>query len=71
MIARKFKRTLELLVKTFEVTTPNGESIIATRVYNNCIVIVCDRETLADLVDLDMVDFDVIMGMDWLVNFFL
>ena len=44
-------------MKPFEVSTPIGESIIARRVYRNCIVTVCGRDTLADLVDLDMVDF--------------
>uniref|UniRef100_M1DMG3 Gag-pol polyprotein n=1 Tax=Solanum tuberosum TaxID=4113 RepID=M1DMG3_SOLTU len=56
LIAEKFKRTPKLLVKPFEVSTPIGESIIARRVYRNCIVTVCDRYTLADLVELEMVD---------------
>jgi len=68
LIAEKFKRTPELLVKPFEVSTPIGDSIIARRVYRNCIITVCDRDTLADLVELEMVDFDVIMGMDWLAS---
>ncbi|WMV33117.1 hypothetical protein MTR67_026502 [Solanum verrucosum] len=70
LIVEKFKRTPELLVKPFEVSTPIGESIIARRVYHNCIVTICDRDTLADLVELEMVDFDVIMGMDWLSSYY-
>ena len=35
LIVGKFKRTPELLVKPFEVSTPIGESIIARRVYPN------------------------------------
>ncbi|KAH0688987.1 hypothetical protein KY289_016345 [Solanum tuberosum] len=66
LIVGNFKRTPELLVKPFEVSTPIAESIISRRVYRNCIVTICDRDTLADLVELEMVDFDVIMGMDWL-----
>ena len=50
----------------FKVSTPIGESIIARRVYRNYIVTVCNRDTLADLLELEIVDFDVIMGMDWL-----
>ncbi|XP_069151842.1 uncharacterized protein [Solanum lycopersicum] len=53
-------------MKPFEVSTPIGESIIAKRVYRNCIVIVSDRDTLADLVELYMVDYDVIIGTDWI-----
>ena len=56
LIAGKFKRTPELLVKSFNVSTPIGESIIARRVYRYCIVSVCDHNTLADLVELDMVN---------------
>ena len=33
LIAKKFKRTPELLVKPFDVSTLFGESIIARRVY--------------------------------------
>ena len=68
LVARKFERIPELLVKQFEVSTPVGESIIARRVYRNCIVTVCGRDTMADLVELEMVDFDVIMGMDLLAS---
>ncbi|XP_049397246.1 uncharacterized protein LOC125861371 [Solanum stenotomum] len=68
LIAEKFKRTPKLLVKPFEVSTPMCESIIARRVYRNCIVTVCDHDTLADFVELEMVDFDVIMGMYWLAS---
>ena len=65
---KKFERTPELLVKPFEVSIPVGESIVAKKVYRNCIVTVCDHDTLADLIELEMVDFDVIMGMDWLAS---
>ncbi|MCF8704095.1 hypothetical protein L3055_11215 [Corynebacterium sp. MC-02] len=41
-------------IEPFEVATPVGDSVIASRVY-------C---TKADLVELAMTDFDVIMGMD-------
>ena len=68
LVAGKVERIPELLVKPFEVSTPVGESIIARRVYRNCIVTVCGRDTMADLVDLKMVDFDVIMGMEWLAS---
>ena len=57
-------------MKPFEVSTPIGESIISRRVYRNCIVTFCGRDTLADLVDLDMVAFDVILAMDWLAYYY-
>ena len=36
--------------------------------YRNSIVTVCVHDTLSYLVEIDMVDFDVIMGMDWLAS---
>ncbi|CAN4106298.1 unnamed protein product [Withania somnifera] len=68
LVAGKFKRTPELLHRPLEVATPTGESIIARRIYHDCIVTICGRDTLADLIELEMVEFDVIMGMDWLAS---
>ncbi|XP_070020573.1 uncharacterized protein [Nicotiana sylvestris] len=43
-----------------------GDSIVVNRVYRLCMVIIGGLETHVDLILLDMVDFDVILGMDWL-----
>ncbi|XP_070048959.1 uncharacterized protein [Nicotiana tomentosiformis] len=43
---------------------------MAARVYRGCIVTVHGRDTVVDLIELGMVDFDVIMGMDWLYSCF-
>ncbi|XP_070019629.1 uncharacterized protein [Nicotiana sylvestris] len=55
---------LEQLSEPFLVSTPVGESVKVTRVYKGCIVSVQGRNTKADLIELEMVDFDVIIGMD-------
>ncbi|XP_070015394.1 uncharacterized protein [Nicotiana sylvestris] len=60
----------EQLHESFFVLTLVCDSIIATRVYRNCVVMVCGRATTTDLIELEMVDFDVIMGMDWLYSCF-
>ncbi|XP_070008208.1 uncharacterized protein [Nicotiana sylvestris] len=65
-IARKFGIVPEILSDPFMVSTPFGESIIARRVYRGCTITVCGHQTSADLVELEMLDFDAIMGMDWL-----
>jgi len=65
-VARKFGIVPEILSDPFAVSTPIGESIIARRVYRGCTVTICSRQTSADLVELEMMDFDAIMGMDWL-----
>ncbi|XP_075096267.1 uncharacterized protein LOC142174380 [Nicotiana tabacum] len=65
-IAKKFGIEPEKLCEPFKVSTPVGESVIARYIYKGCPVKVCHRLTVADLVELEMLDFDVIMGMDWL-----
>ncbi|XP_070057058.1 uncharacterized protein [Nicotiana tomentosiformis] len=67
LIASKFGIKPEL-VKPFEVSTPAGDSVIARRVYRDCIIVVHSRSTVAGLIELDMVEFDVIIGMDWLAS---
>ncbi|KAH0748577.1 hypothetical protein KY290_027809 [Solanum tuberosum] len=51
----------EQLSKPFNVSTVIGESILAERVYRDCSISVNHKSTTADLVELDMVDFDVIL----------
>ena len=42
-----------------------GESVIAKRVYRNCPIRLPNRVSYVELVELDVLDFDVILGMDW------
>ncbi|KAG5630394.1 hypothetical protein H5410_002111 [Solanum commersonii] len=63
-VAMKFGISLEQLVEPFSVSTLVGNSILAEKVYRNCTIFVNHRDTVADLVELDMVDFNVILGMD-------
>ncbi|KAH0636085.1 hypothetical protein KY290_036497 [Solanum tuberosum] len=65
-IAVQFSVSPETLSEPFSVSTPVGDPVIARRVYRNCRVTVSQKVTSADLVELEMVDFDVILGMDWL-----
>ncbi|XP_070045479.1 uncharacterized protein [Nicotiana tomentosiformis] len=58
----------EKLCEPFEVSTLVGESAIDRRIYKECPIKVYHRLTVADLVELEIVDFDVIMGMDWDAN---
>ncbi|KAH0709324.1 hypothetical protein KY284_010751 [Solanum tuberosum] len=61
----KFDMFPDVLGKPFSVSTPVGDSIVAKRVYRGCPISLPNRITLVDLVELDMLDFDVILGMDW------
>ncbi|XP_070054191.1 uncharacterized protein [Nicotiana tomentosiformis] len=47
-----------------------NNSIIVDRVYRSCIVTLCGYETKEDLLLLDMTDFEVILGMDWLSPYY-
>ena len=48
------------------VSLPTGDSRLAESVYMDSRVIIGSQEFLADLILLDIHDFDVILGMDWL-----
>ncbi|XP_070031954.1 uncharacterized protein [Nicotiana tomentosiformis] len=52
------------------MSTPIGKSIVFAWVYRDSVVTVHGRDTMADLIELGMLDFDVIMGMDWLYSCF-
>jgi len=51
------------------VSTPVGDSIMVDHVYRSCVVTIGSLETSVDLLLLDMVDFDVILGLDWLSTY--
>ncbi|XP_070036634.1 uncharacterized protein [Nicotiana tomentosiformis] len=69
-VAMEFRIEPEHLPELFSVSTPVGESIVAARVYRGCVVIVHSWDTVDDLIELGMVDFDITMGMDWLYSCF-
>ena len=50
------------------VTTPLGERMLKTSVFKGCEVVVEGIVLKANLIPLEMVDFDVILDMDWLSN---
>ena len=45
---------------------PVADLVVATRVYRSCQISLPNRVTLVDLFELDMLEFDVMLGMDWL-----
>ena len=52
------------------MSTLVGESVIAKRVYKNRPISFANRVSNVDLVELHMLDFDIILGMDWLQDSF-
>ena len=51
------------------VSLPTGDSLIANRVYRGSKVTIASHEFEADLIVLDIHDFDIILGMDWLAKY--
>ncbi|XP_070029163.1 uncharacterized protein [Nicotiana sylvestris] len=56
----------EPLGTPIHVSTPMGNSVVVDQIYRSCMVTFCGFETRAELLLLDMIDFEVILGMDWL-----
>ena len=56
----------EVLHDPIVVSTLLGKNVRTDRVYKDCPIVVCGKTMCADLVELPMHDFDVILGMDWL-----
>ena len=65
-VANKFEVLSEKLYEPFCVSTPVRECILADRLYHDCPISINHKKIMVDLVELDMIDFAVILGMDWL-----
>ena len=50
------------------MTTPLGERILRTSVFKGCKILVEGMVLKANLIPLEITNFDVILGMDWLSN---
>ncbi|XP_070004408.1 uncharacterized protein [Nicotiana sylvestris] len=48
------------------VLMPVGDSLIVDHVYHSCVITIGSLKISVYVLLLDMVDFDVILGMDWL-----
>ncbi|KAL0409809.1 UNVERIFIED_CONTAM: Retrovirus-related Pol polyprotein from transposon.6 [Sesamum radiatum] len=59
----------EVLPYSFEVSMPMGNSEISNVLYKSCEVKIEDRMFWADLIELPLQRYDVILGMDWLYKY--
>ena len=66
VVAKKFNCLPYILHQPFLVSTTVEESVVAKRVYQNCPISLPNRVSYVDLVELDMSDFVIILGMDCL-----
>src|SRR5688572_26991763 len=65
-VANRFEVVPEMLLEPYLVSNPVGESIVARKVYKQCPIFIMHKMVPCDLIELDMIDFDVILGVDWL-----
>ncbi|WMV14113.1 hypothetical protein MTR67_007498 [Solanum verrucosum] len=65
-VAIRFDILPDVLLEPVYVSTHVCNSIVTKRVYRKCVVSLYHRVTDVDFIELDMLDFDVILGMDWL-----
>ena len=63
-VANLFEILCKKLCEHFCISTPIGDSILAERFYCDCHISINHKNTMADLVGLYLVDFDVILEMD-------
>ncbi|XP_073270462.1 uncharacterized protein [Primulina huaijiensis] len=56
----------EKLTEPFRIATPTSRAIETHEIYRDCKIIIGNQTFRADLIQLIMVDFDIILGMDWL-----
>lgn len=65
-MARYFGLGPKNILDLFSISTLVDKSIIARSVYRGYVVLIIYHATVVDLMELDMVDFEVILGMDWI-----
>ena len=48
---------------------PVGDFVLVKHVYKSYVVIIANKETLANLIVLEPLELDIILRMDWLVAY--
>ena len=57
---------IEKLEYDMHVTSPLEHSVNVNQVYKNCPIMIHDRMFSTDLIFLPFLEYDLILGMDWL-----
>ena len=66
---KRLGRIPDVVEISYSVTVPSGDARQTDRILRACAILVEGRELHADLIVLDMNDYDVILGMDWLSKY--
>ena len=62
-------KKLGLMDYDLVVAIPMGDSLVCNSMLKSYVIQIEDREMLADLILMDMYDYDVILGMNWLTAY--
>jgi hypothetical protein len=62
--------TTQPLNQNIIVSTPAGDVVTCRKFIEDCPIIIGDRVLLANLVVFQMLGFDIILGMDWLLKYY-
>ncbi|XP_073129718.1 uncharacterized protein [Henckelia pumila] len=65
---RKFPKFPEKSISGFSMTVPSGEELFSNLVFQNVDLEFQGNKVVADLIVLPMLEFDIILGMDWLTK---
>ena len=72
-LSPKFAKLIDMPARELEyvltVSTPVGKQVVCRKYYPRCAVKIGDVVLPANLILLEMFDFDVILGMDWLAGY--
>ncbi|XP_069148214.1 uncharacterized protein [Solanum lycopersicum] len=63
--ALRYRLEQETSPDVVTVSNPVVESVVAKRVYRNCPIMLPNRVSYVDQVELNMLDFDIILGQEW------
>ncbi|XP_075507424.1 uncharacterized protein LOC142544248 [Primulina tabacum] len=66
--AKKLKLGHETLSEPLRVATPASQTIEIHKIYRDCKSSISAQIFEAELIQLNMIEFDIILGMDWLVK---
>ncbi|XP_073017883.1 uncharacterized protein [Primulina eburnea] len=66
--AKKLKLEHDILSEPLRVATPASKTIETQKVYRNCEICINEQTFEVELIQLNMVEFDIILGMDWLAK---
>ncbi|XP_073014523.1 uncharacterized protein [Primulina eburnea] len=66
--AKKLKLAHDILSEPLRVATPARKTIETQKVYRNCEICINEQTFEVELIQLNMVEFDIILGMDWLAK---